>query len=342
MRADEGLLTVEGWRGLAAFMVLMTHWAPALGGHNPLTAIGFTGVDVFFVISGFVFAPALLGRQPVHLGSYALRRVMRIYPAYLVALGVYVALAAWQGRPLLYLGEHLFMAHVQNREMAFYYAPPLWSLPSELQFYAWVPLATWLLMHLPKWAWAVMGALALVLRMGLLWQADGAAQNTPYVLLHHLPGLLVEFWLGTWAWAQYQRRDWQRAQRLWWAGLGGMLVAACLVAYHLMATGPDGPSWRHGQVGLGVAAGFALVLAATAGVKPVRVWALLCQWAGRLSYGTYLLHMAWLMPMAVWAKSLGPAAAAAMAGCGLLVSAWLLHALVEQPARRWARRASRA
>lgn len=340
--ADQGLLTVEGWRGLAAFMVLLTHWAPTLGGHNPLTAFGFTGVDVFFVISGFVFAPALLGRQPVHLATYARRRVMRIYPAYLVALGVYVALAAWQERPLLYLGEHLLMAHVQNREMAFYYAPPLWSLPSELQFYACVPLAAWLLVRLPAGAWVTLGGLALVLRVGLLWQADGAAQNTAYVLLHHLPGLLVEFWLGAWAWSQHQGQGWKGAQRLRWVGVGGLLVLACLVAYHLLENGPNGPDWRNGQVGLGVAAGFAGVLAATAGLGPRGAWAALCQWAGRLSYGVYLLHMAWLVPMAWWAQTLGPAPAAALATGGLLLSAWVLHTVVEEPARRWARRAGRA
>lgn len=337
-----GLLPIEGWRGVAALMVLATHWAPALGWRNPVTDFAFTGVDVFFVISGFVFAPTLLGQHSGPLGDYARRRVMRIYPAYLVALAVYAALTAWQGRPLLYLGEHLLMAHVQNREMAFYYAAPFWSLPSELEFYALVPLLGWCLARAPASAWWALLGLALLLRGVLVIQADGAAQNAAYVLLHHLPGLLIEFLLGAWAWQQHSRRAWQAQSRARWALAGGVVWALCLVVHHQLETGPGGAHWKHGQMGLLVAAGFALVLASTAGLRPQGAWAMGCQWAGRMSYGVYLLHMAWLLPMAAWVAAYGPAAAAALSACGLGFSVWLLNRWVEEPLRRWARGAPKA
>lgn len=340
---------VEGWRGMAALMVLATHWAPVLGWQNALTDFAFTGVDVFFVISGFVFAPYCLGQRRRPLAAYALRRCMRIYPAYLVALGVYVAMAYHQGRPLQYLGEHLLMAHVQTRDMAFYYSAPFWSLPAEVEFYLLVPLLGALAyagsQRLPTWVmglvWLMLLAGALCLRAVLALQADAGTQNLAYVGLHHLPGLWVEFLLGVWAWRWHSGQ--QGSGPTWMAGAMGVsgLVAAlaCVLAYQALEKGPNGPNWRHGQLGLGMAAAFALVLAATAGLAVRgRLAQAACSWSGRMSYGIYLLHMAWVPALQAWVTGYGAAVAAVLAALGLVVSAWLLHQGVEEPLRRWARR----
>lgn len=63
--------SVEYWRGVAAVLVVWTHWAAALGQHQGLAAFAFTGVDIFFVISGFVFAPSCWA--PSHRGCAATR-----------------------------------------------------------------------------------------------------------------------------------------------------------------------------------------------------------------------------------------------------------------------------
>lgn len=340
--SDESLLTVEAWRGVAALMVVVSHWAPGLKWNNPLTNFSFTGVDVFFVISGFVFAPVLWGQRMVHPGGFALRRVMRIYPAYLLALMVYVGLAVWQGRPVLYLPEHLLMAHVQNREMAFYYNPPFWSLPSEVEFYALLAMAAWGLRA--GWSnrgWWGLVAVALMVRLALIQYSDGTQQNLSYILLHHLPGLLIEFLIGVWAWRRH-RAPWTRRQRLTWAVAGLLGAALCTAAFHVLETGPQGHHWKHGQLGLAMAASFALILAPSAGWPVKGRWpALACQWAGRMSYGTYLLHTAWALALVSWTPSYGVITAALMAFAGLMVSVLLLNVIVEEPARRWARRQAR-
>lgn len=345
-RGNEGSLwAVEAWRGVAALMVLSTHWAPLLGGHNAFTAFAFTGVDVFFVISGFVFAPHLLGRQPVPLAPYAVRRLMRIYPAYLVALGLYMGWKWHQGAPLLYGLEHLLMLHVQSREMAFYYSPPFWSLPAEVAFYAFVPAMAWLNRGAADRGWVVplwlgVGALALGARLAMALLADVAGQNLPYLLVHHLPGLLVEFLLGVWAWRQVDSaRAGQasvRPRHAWWLA-GGALFAAALLAYQALESW-RGHQWLHGQLSLVAAMGFALVLVGTAEARPPWGWLrAVGAWAGRLSYGVYLLHplagVALAASVATWGLPPGLLAASV----GLLAGSWVLHLAVEEPARRWGR-----
>ena len=186
---------VEAWRALAAWMVVLAHFGPPAGLGGPVTGFAFTGVDLFFVLSGYVFGPYWLQAQPQCWSAYALRRVFRIYPAYLVALAVMVALAWLQQRPLLHLPEHLLFLHVQSREMAFYYNPAFWSLPAEVGFYLLLPwLAGWSAAR-PVRLWALAAA-ALALRATLTLGADATEQNAAYVALHNLPGIAVEFAFG--------------------------------------------------------------------------------------------------------------------------------------------------
>lgn len=345
------LWVVEAWRGLAALMVLWAHWGLPLGWPMGPMAFAFTGVDLFFVLSGFVFAPSMLERAPQALAAYGLRRLTRIYPAYLAALALYMALAWQAGKSLLYLPEHVLMAHVQSREMAFYYNPVFWSLPAELSFYLLVPLLGRLLAGIDPArqgrSWAALFALALAMRLGLLWQADGAAQNPAYVLLNHLPGLLVEFWLGTWVWRHWQAtgrpKGTQESERpayadalLGLAGLLGWLALAALL--RALQSRSDVPDWRNGQLGLAAAACFAAMLRASLRLPATRLGLWAGRWGGGLSYSMYLLHIAWLTPAMAWAALWGPAAGTALALAGLLLSCLALHGLVEEPARRWGRR----
>lgn len=340
--------SVEAWRGVAALLVVWAHWAEPLGLQGGFGWFAFTGVDVFFVLSGFVFAPHWFGEKKMPLGAYALRRLLRIYPAYLAALTVYAGLA-WHGeKPLLYLPEHLLMAHLQSREMAFYYNPAFWSLPSELSFYALLPLAAWLVGQQRALWWPVFFGIAVLMRLLLLAPADGVGQNWAYLALHHLPGLLIEFLLGVWAWQRLQGAsrsfDWR------WVACGLLICSCASWLYGWIQGLPGRSSWFNGQLGLWMAVGFACVLTGSAHWRPASGWLTHAGlWSGRLSYGTYLLHSAWLPPMlavrtqlvANWAlpsdSMLATSAALAVGGMGMLASALALHRWIEEPARRWGR-----
>lgn len=354
------LWSVEGWRAVAALLVLWAHWGPPLGwpgtGPQGLMLFAFTGVDLFFVLSGFVFAPALLQRPVQSLPAYALRRVLRIYPAYLAALALYVWLA-WQAeRPLLHVPEHLLMAHLQSREMAFYYNPAFWSLPVEMEFYVLVPvLGAWMARSRVAarqplergwrkwqgghWRWPLLCLTVLAVRLVVLGLADSAAQNFAYVLLNHVPGLLVEFLLGAWVWQRAQRPLARSHARAWGAGgLAGWCVLAALFV-HWRATVP---AWLLGQLGLFAAVCFAaLLLASLRMAQPGRAVLATARWGGHLSYSLYLLHMAWLAPALAWSGRWGAGTGSALALAGLLACCLALHWCIEEPARRWGRSRAR-
>ena len=208
-RADphQGRAVIEAWRGVAAALVMYVHfWAFSAQDWPPLR-LAHTGVDLFFVVSGFVFAPYLFGR-PLAWRAHAVRRFFRIYPAYLAALAVYAGMKAANGQPLLFMAEHLSFLHVQSKEMAFYYNPPFWSLPAEVEFYLVLPLLAGAARAAHR-RWGAPGpqvlvlallAAAAALRWALGWGSDGQAQNMAFIALHHLPGVLVEFLLGAVAW----------------------------------------------------------------------------------------------------------------------------------------------
>ena len=126
---------IEALRGCAAMLVVLTHYLHFLTSEPGLWAFASTGVDLFFVISGFVFAPYLAGR-PLQLASFFTRRLFRMYPLYLCALLVYVALKPAGADAWAHFPSHLVMAHtLQSVAIASYYNPAFWSLPPEMEFY---------------------------------------------------------------------------------------------------------------------------------------------------------------------------------------------------------------
>lgn len=333
---------VEAWRGVASLMVLWAHWGPPLGWPMGPMAFAFTGVDLFFVLSGFVFAPTVMAGRVPALGPYAVRRFARIYPAYLVALAVYVLLAWQAGKPLRYLPEHLLMAHMQSREMTFYYNPVFWSLPAEVTFYGLVPVLAWWLGRRTTLRWTVVFAVALALRLGMVPLADGTAQNLAYLGLHHLPGLLLEFLMGVWVW-QRNRHPLQATQA-WALGVMALLGwLALAMLFQQLTAWSEIFDWRHGQLGLAAAACFALALRSSLCVPAPKAggkgawFGKAVQWGGRLSYALYLLHIAWLAPAQWLVQAWGVAAGSLTALAALGLSCWALHTLVEEPARTWGR-----
>lgn len=114
--------------------------------------VGFRGVELFFVISGFILglpfaAHYLKGAAPVNLRKYYLRRLTRLEPPYIVALLVLFILAvALQGRPPASFYPHLGASLVYLHSLRYgTFSPAMgvaWSLEIEVQFYLLVPLLT--------------------------------------------------------------------------------------------------------------------------------------------------------------------------------------------------------
>jgi peptidoglycan/LPS O-acetylase OafA/YrhL len=339
---------IEAFRGLAALTVMYAHYRWMLPGPPyGLFDFTYTGVDLFFVLSGFVFAPSFFG-QRLRLAPFLLRRGFRIYPLYVLAVFVYAALHLLAGHPVDHLGRHLLFLHTwQSREIAFSLNPAFWSLPPEVEFYLALPLlirfvqgrrAVWVLTGL---AWL------LHLGLGLASSPADAPVNLPYVLNVHLPGLLVEFLLGVLVWDAVQQQADSRVERprsLRWLCLGVGGVGWLWLAW--WSSRGHGAGAAHGllpalQVNLSVLAAltYALILRGSigtpaGGARRSPPWALLL---GQLSYGLYLFHNAVPQMLDLLGRPAQGVGGFALCAVLSVLLAWGLHQAIEAPARHFGR-----
>src|SRR3954470_6536979 len=132
-------------RALAVLIVTLYH-AGIMGFPLPgrVHRFGWIGVDLFFVLSGYLIGGQLLAPvarfEPLKLGTFFARRALRILPAYLVVLTIYILLPSWREYPEMF-PFWKFLVSVQNIGLrggtAFSHA---WSLGVEDQFYLLLPL----------------------------------------------------------------------------------------------------------------------------------------------------------------------------------------------------------
>jgi peptidoglycan/LPS O-acetylase OafA/YrhL len=126
-------------RALAIIMVLVAHYPKSEGGLiTRVLNFGWTGVDLFFVLSGYLIAGQLFkpmaAGEPLALGAFFLRRFLRTLPSYYAVLAIYLLLVPG-GAPGM---RFLFFAQNFGVPEAF---APSWSLCVEEQFYLLFPLA---------------------------------------------------------------------------------------------------------------------------------------------------------------------------------------------------------
>lgn len=335
------LWTLEAWRGVAAWLVVYAHFHGTAGLDLPLLTLAHTGVDLFFVVSGVVFAPYFFGRR-MDLGGFFVRRVFRLYPAFLAALAVYVGLAALRGEPTPYLLAHLTFTYTftLTPEVVFTYNPAFWSLPTEVEYYLALPLLA-VLVRGSVLRLLGLTAVALGLRavIGPLATPGGGLL---FAMVHHLPGMLIEFLMGVCvALVAPHLRTLAARGGVFAAGL--VLWLALAAAFTVLGDEGVRAGWLWGHVSWIAALAFAAMVAATVvppRVAPVPVIAG-ALWAGRLSYATYLLHNAARDALLPWVPMLGGGVSMVLACVLTLAASWLLYIAWEDPWRRLGRRLGR-
>ena len=132
-------------RALAIIVVVIYH-AALFGFRMPgrVDRWGWIGVDLFFVLSGYLIGGQLLAPlardQSISLGRFFARRALRIVPAYFVVTAIYFLLPSWREYPDMAQPLWKFLLSVQNIGLhggtAFSHA---WSLAVEDQFYLALP-----------------------------------------------------------------------------------------------------------------------------------------------------------------------------------------------------------
>jgi peptidoglycan/LPS O-acetylase OafA/YrhL len=310
----------DGLRLLAVAAVMAFHFG------LPGAAAGFLGVDVFFVLSGFLITSLLLRqleRNSFSLLDFWTRRIRRLIPALLVVVAVVViwsaAVAPAMSRDGLRNDIAATLFYVANWHFtatSTYFASDgvasplqhMWSLAVEEQFYLVWPLVlafVALVVRRPRWRLITIGAIAgagiaaSAIRLGVLWTTVGANRaylGTDSRIFEPLAGAALAVLMTSTAIRTF-------LTRVHWYLLAVGAVGAASALATLGGSGGATRGYADGGA-LAVAACTAAVIAAVAtrGSRLTRVLASpAVAYLGRLSYGMYLWH--W--PVQVWTQRYG-------------------------------------
>lgn len=340
---------LDGLRAIAVLLVVLYHLFPGWFLHS-----GFVGVDVFFVISGFLITSLLL-RERAHTGRVALgafwaRRARRLLPALALVVALSAA-AAWiiGGDVLVGLGRQVFGAltfsynwtSIAAGASYFSGAEPelfrnLWSLAVEEQFYVLWPLLLPLFLLLPKRWMRILAAIALA-GASTAWAVAtvGAGELTRayYGTDTHAFGLLIGVALA-FALAAPARVSIGRAT-------GTVVGAVSLLGLIAVAALPGGASaypWVPLAAALLTAALITVGIAAGSRIGPALDTAPL-RWIGERSYGIYLWHWPAVVLLATvttgsFVDTRIPVPVGIAAAALTLALSALSYRMLEQPVRR--------
>ena len=288
---------MEGARGFAVALVFLVHYRASLlawADAEPVTSavsgffwtIGHSGVDLFFVLSGYLIYGAAI-KPSLHYGRFMKRRVQRIYPTFLVMVAVYLALSfvfpsqsklpAETGAAAVYVVQNLLLLP------GIFPIEPLiavaWSLSYEFFFYLTLPVIV-LVFRLQHWR---AGArIAFWLTLAALYVATWFV-FTPQAsrMLMFIAGILVYEGVHS-----YRERYTATASKEW-AAMALMGVAFALFSF--LEPLPGGALYRTilSAFAFGI---FVFVLFRAAGpLRRAFNWTPM-RWLGNMSYSYYLIH----------------------------------------------------
>ncbi|MFI8388424.1 acyltransferase family protein [Streptomyces sp. NPDC085540] len=330
------LAALDGVRVLAALSVLFYHYfalesawgkAPAeiFPTAHPFAVYGWVGVEIFFLVSGFVICMSAWGRT---VGDFAVSRVSRLFPAYWAAVAfTTLVLYAWpevrQVKAFSHVLVNLSMLQgglgVPNIDDAY------WTLFVELKFYVLFAIVvmrgvTYRNCVLFCAAWTLAGVVAPTADNGVL-SFFAASSSSPYFIAG------IGFYL--------MRRF--RPNAVLWAVVGVQFLLAQHYVHTRMisnlgrAAAERTPAW---PVHLIIALGFALMAAIALGALDGVQWRWLPH-AGALTYPLYLIHMmAGLTFIHLFRHDVAPVPLVIGVIAAMLLLAWLVHRLVERPLGR--------
>ena len=307
------IVELDGLRGIAIASVLWQHMVrPYLPENNPLTrwlesvtALSWTGVDLFFVLSGFFIGGILMDHRssPRLWRVFYIRRGLRIVPVYYLVLLVLGLMLHW----------HIYGAHNSTPLWAYALFVPnfayaytgswdyfplgvFWTLAIEEQFYLLAPLAVraisprrlpWIVGSLALLAWAMRAALLLNHPQGLL----AAHVLMPLRMDTLAAGVLVACMVRS----EAARSFFHRVCARWNAGLAGICAIALIALTRLTLVSPENGSAELCLYGYAaIAAVFALLLAVVTIERPPVLVRILSSGPlvqlGRYSYFIYVAH----------------------------------------------------
>ena len=287
------LPALDGLRGMAAYMVVVSHvsnvtglWGGLLGNGG-----GQVGVMIFFVLSGYLISALYLDQPftPANVWDYAARRVGRVLPAYYAVLTLALLLYGFS----IVTGWNLAIYPITWSQAVSHYAlvagvGVFWTIPVEMHFYL-VFVAAWWVNSRSRPAMIAAAVVAIALYWCLPVQVPGEFRTLPYYLVFFLIGLLVSRAIGM--------------QEVNTAGLLSVLISAGFVLPFLLypniyaqlfersgwlLSGDLQQMWHDPRYP--IAAGFCLIAALCSPVIKAGLSTKGMIYLGRISYSVYLLH----------------------------------------------------
>ncbi len=199
------LAYIDGLRGFAVLLVIVRHFymdsfGPGMPRWADICGLGYLGVHLFLLLSGFCLAYAFVGpkQKPLILREFFIRRATRILPAYYAALLLFTVLAMpftmrdllWQTLTHVTMTHNVFPATVLAINGAF------WSLGLECQLYLLFPVLILLIRR--KGMLPVMAAVLLmqIVFRSIVAHYYGTEWNETMRVAWSLPGRMGDFTLG--------------------------------------------------------------------------------------------------------------------------------------------------
>jgi peptidoglycan/LPS O-acetylase OafA/YrhL len=281
---------LQGLRGIAVLAVVFYHSHLRLE-HTPLYGAslwGWTGVNLFFVLSGFLITSILLEScdKPHYFRNFYARRALRIWPVYLLALAICYLKADWfVGVPVAqairtapWWAYLLFVQNLFHLDLPAGLGPT-WSLAIEEQYYfVWAPVVRFL-----RKPWMLAALLIAALIGSPLFRVTHFAWITKTHTLTHLDGIAMGSLLSLALYsAPWRRRTWLII------GLSGLVLG-----FAMAATVAGGTAFLDSALTCGFGGAVLSAIASTGARNPLN--ALLRRgplpYYGRISYGMYMTHI---------------------------------------------------
>jgi len=281
---------LDGLRGLAILWVVLYHCNPRLVGTwiHYVSIWGWSGVILFFFLSGFLITSILLGSRdkPRYFHNFHARRALRIWPVYILLLAVCYLNSDWFIGPPVWqaIKAAPWLAYIFFVQNLFHLAippaiGPTWALAIEEQYYfLWAPLVRYL-----RRPWMLASVLGTVLVASPLMRHANLPWMTPTHTLIHLDGIALGSLLAI---GFYTLRI---SRRVWlWIGL-----AAFVLGIAAAATIAGGTAYLDSALAFGFGGAILALIASTGTRNPVCY--LLRKgpiaFYGRISYGVYMCHI---------------------------------------------------
>jgi peptidoglycan/LPS O-acetylase OafA/YrhL len=291
---------LDGLRGVAILMVMVHRFWPrtGVGVAADVAGAGWIGVDLFFVISGFLIAGILLDTKgdAGYFRNFYARRVLRIFPLYyLFVIGVFVAFAGnpqfreLAGSPIWYL---VHLGNVPEGLLGLdvpYWIAPVWSLAIEEQFYLTFP---WLVHFLTRRRLTIvlvsMVVLAPVIRLITMLAVPDHERVQYLFTLCRIDTIAIGCLLAVIVRSVDVERWRNHAKLAAFAVLPSVIVLA--IASRLDRTSEFDRVFGYSIVAVGCAAVVALVILSRGSRSTTVLRLSPLTYLGKLCFGLYLLH----------------------------------------------------